>query len=55
MKVDNDDVKDEFFIKKIVDPSWNLIKNEYRVVRVMLYSIILIFFTMDMLAIIYYY
>lgn len=55
MDVSNDDINDEFFLKKIVDPSWKLVKNEYKLVWVILYTIIMVLFVMDILAIVYYY
>lgn len=46
---------DDFFLNNIVDPSWNLIKNEYRVVRVILYSVIMVLLAIDLLAIVFFF
>lgn len=46
---------DEFFLKSIVDPSWNLIKNEYKVVRVILYSVMVVLLAIDLLAIVFFF
>lgn len=48
-------VQDEFFLKNIVDPQWNLTRDEYKIVRIIFYSVAFVLAIIDILAFVFYF